>query len=281
MKKILLLITMVMAGQIVLAQQGEIIYTDFEPNITAHYCGTVQDPYIGDHLYFDIDQDGVNETHFFPYRGPLLTIHAVMQVLTSEGWDCCLQYFPNEDHIYPWLDYSDTLHFGDPIQNGVNWTGGWQYLRPYGNTSPKYDEIHLYVGIRHQVDEGYCYGWLESSINISKDGYDLDVIVFRMAYCTVPNYPLCLGQTSFEWSLEETDYSPIRIFPNPTGSNVTIIGKDLQLIELYNLAGQRLMIRCASGMQNMLDLEELTPGFYIVNVTDKNGRKSVQKLVKK
>ena len=102
-----------------------------------------------------------------------------------------------------------------------------------------------------------------------------------MAYCTIPNYPLCVGQTDFTWDLQENMTTvQATVYPNPTTGLVTITGQDLKQAEVFNTLGQRVATAKGEGERMTVDISALPAGVYMVNITDKDGRKCVKKVVK-
>ena len=94
-------------------------------------------------------------------------------------------------------------------------------------------------------------------------------------------YPLKWGQTSIQTSFEETfDRNILDIYPNPTRGLVSITGQDLTTAEVFNTLGQRVATATGDGERLTVDLKGLPAGVYFVNVTDKDGRKCVRKVVK-
>ncbi len=67
--------------------------------------------------------------------------------------------------------------------------------------------------------------------------------------------------------------------PKTTGL-VTITGQDLKFAEVFNAFGQQVATATGEGERLTVDLNGLTVGVYFVNITDKEGRKCVQKVVK-
>lgn len=70
------------------------------------------------------------------------------------------------------------------------------------------------------------------------------------------------------------------LHPNPTTGLVTVIGKDLKDAEVHNALGQRVATATGEGERLTVDLNGLPAGVYFVNITDKEGRKCVRKVVK-
>ena len=72
----------------------------------------------------------------------------------------------------------------------------------------------------------------------------------------------------------------VQVRPNPTTSFVTITGQDLKSAEVFNTLGQKVATARSEGETMQIDLSELPIGVYFVNITDKEGRKCVRKVVK-
>ena len=123
----------------------------------------------------------------------------VLDTLTGPGWPL------------PVLEqYNDTRL--DTVSRWYNkyWWGPYVFfIHPIVDTTIN----HLMYGFRHEIpstdaEKHYCYGWLECSNrwNYSSPGKDIQhdqftqawLCVNRMAYCTIPDYPLHVGQTSLE-----------------------------------------------------------------------------------
>lgn len=78
----------------------------------------------------------------------------------------------------------------------------------------------------------------------------------------------------------EENLSTVAIVPNPTKGTVTITGKDMQEVTLFNVVGQKVDSRNADGETVTFDLSERPAGLYFVHVLDCHGGCSVRKLLK-
>lgn len=82
-------------------------------------------------------------------------------------------------------------------------------------------------------------------------------------------------------SVAENQENVYSIYPNPTNSNITICGEEINMVEVYNLCGQKVMTIEANSSNVNVNMSTLTTGVYMVKITDKNGNETVNKVVKK
>lgn len=256
------------------AQEGAILYVDYEPDMVQEFDNDVYK----DTLAFDMDQDGVCEWVF-------------TQKYQHLGIKMWIQ--PN---VYN--DYWDTLHYyhrfrlhkcqlGDTLPN-LRWeveghvsSADAQY---WGYNVPG-DYPHEIFGVRYLTDEGFCYGWFDfsaESYNPWAAGYaqNIRVTFHRSAFCTRPDYPLLAGQTDF-CNIEDNDMmTPVIIRPNPTCGIFTITGSNLIQAKIYNTLGQYITAYTGNSSTITIDINKLPSGIYFVNITDDKGRRCVKKIVK-
>jgi len=269
MKKILLIITTLVLSNIVLAQQGEILYFDLEPDSTRTFRNwETPDPPI----CLDVDRDGLCEWKFWANDGGHQSIYLYFQpnvhpFVDSLGW-------------FQRLRVNSIGQIGDTIANLEYGTIPQHIIGDLG------DYPHQMLALRYQVDEGYCYGWIHYSARLYEPApmvgaSRIDVAVHEMAYCTIPNYPLLVGQTDFTWDVNENNIGAFAVVhPNPTTGQVAIMGQDLKAAEVFNTLGQCVATGKGEGERLTVDISRLPAGVYFVNITDGEGRKCVKKVVK-
>lgn len=82
-------------------------------------------------------------------------------------------------------------------------------------------------------------------------------------------------------SVGETMESAYSIYPNPTNGIVTVEGENINVIAIYNAAGQLVNIVRANGENVTVDMSSFGAGMYILNVIDNANNTSVQRVVVK
>lgn len=267
MKKSILLVTVLLLSHLAMAQNGQIIYTDFEPDLTQTFHNWVQ---IGNPVYLDVDQD---EHYEWVFKGE------------DGGWQSIILAFMPADYdtsgLNPNIRFEKYLKLGDTLSSSqYNWNLQYYHWGQLG------EHQHLMIGLRYKVDDGYCYGWLDVSIKL----YDpapmvgaatIDLFVHEMAYCTIPNYPFRVGQTDFVWGVDENLIDNLAsVYPNPTTGKVIVKGKNLEKAEIYNVVGQKMTSAKFETDKITFNLIDQPVGIYLINVTDKEGRKCIRKVVK-
>lgn len=278
------------------AQEGEIIYLD-----SIDVCDFSRNGYPSIGTHFDIDGDSIYDFHTTAGIAAINRATFLGIKVDKAGWA-----------VYPCFLYdivSDTLHPGyatwvfsylpegtriDSLRNtpGLKWDD-CMYQAVSGGTAiePDITESHLMIAIRHEItgtdqETHYCYGWIECSMNwhwttAPPQWTEGLLCINRMAFCTIPDYPMRLGQTDFIWDVKENiSYAFATIHPNPTTGLVTVMGQNLKSTEVITTLGQRVAMVQGEGETMQIDIANLPSGVYFVNVTDSEGRKCVRKVVK-
>ncbi|MBO7617015.1 MAG: T9SS type A sorting domain-containing protein [Bacteroidales bacterium] len=249
MKKYLILAALLLAVLGLKAQQGEIIYVDFDPDWIAQSCF--------DTLWIDFDQDGTKDLLFYEELNGAATLRTL---LTAYSWE--VHPMRDDDTIppYPAISEIDELWVWHPY-----------VIRP-GNYAQ--DGAVFKWAIRHRVGEHYYYGWFQV--------LPLPVSFDRYAFCTIPDYPLMWGETDITGIEENGESSAFAIVhPNPTKTFVFVKGEDLRQAEVINTLGQQLLSVQGKGNELCINLAALPAGVYFVTITNEEGRRCVRKVVKK
>ncbi len=275
MKKSFILLIALFSCGFLSAQEGEILYREFAPPLHKHffvdYLVTGSGANSNEKYLLDLDQDGTKEWCFHEYGG----YHGMIGIY--------LVFEPSGNHWTDWPNYkARSFQIGDTIANHV-WA---QYSQP--EVEMHFDGFYD-IGIRAQVEGGYCYGWIEVSLvcdmlnfGNSGDPAFIDLYVHRLAYCTVPNYPLRVGQTNFNGNSvdanEEVAFA--NVYPSPNRGQFFITGDGLKQAEVFTPLGQLLASIPISGEQTSFDLSAQPAGIYLVSITDKEGKRCVKKVIR-
>lgn len=82
-------------------------------------------------------------------------------------------------------------------------------------------------------------------------------------------------------TVAENQENAYNIYPNPTNGNITVYGEDINMVEVYNLCGQKVMAVEANSSNVNVNMSTLTTGVYMVRIVDVNGNATVNKVVKR
>ncbi len=267
------LLILLLQTNIFAQQEGEIIYTDFEPDLTIEQiwlpkCAGENETF--DTIFLDFNQDNVTDIKFHFYRwyysdvDMYTTPQPCIQVL--EGWHIC-EITDNDTlpaNCQQWFE-SDTLHGG----------------MTFGNDGVR----HCEYGVKYTVGEDNYYGWIyltdklitQPSIGIIDSRM---LIVDKIAFCTIPNYPLKFGQMYLEGIEENKAGSKVfTVYPNPASEFITIKNNGNQKIcevALYNVNGQLL---CSWNGNETIDIRDIQNGMYILKINTNDNNSFFKKIV--
>lgn len=277
MKRLVFLLSFILSVLYCFAQQGEIVFTDYGSDSTVVGFDNF-------YFYFDIDFDGEDDFYIQNYMGAP-DDHLEFIRFRAMNDSTSLAYPIGQE---PGLGH-DTIQEGDSLVLCNEWRIGFEF-RWACNICPEpsesfWDGFTGYVGTRKKVEDSYYYGWIEfkSYWWYRYNGIWVPtVILYKSAFCTIPDYPLKVGQTSLNWNVEENGAMAFAsIYPNPTEGKIIVRGNDLALVEVYNTLGQRVTSVKGGGETLQIDIAHQPAGLYFVNVTDTEGRKCVKKVVKR
>ena len=260
--KLITLTVLLLSAFAMKAQQGEIIYLDFEPDSLVEL--KQYDLFPESKMKIDFDFDGLPDIRIYCYAN-------------SGGIWYEMKSYELEWEIHEY-DAGDTLlPMNEPNQW---WNIGIMWMPYFYNDI---DTMSDRFAVRHKVEDAYYYGWFRVYITRCPPSPYPWVALDKMAYCTVPDYPLVWGQTSITGidENENNNHSAIAtLYPNPTTGLVTITGDNLQQAEVLNMLGQQVLSVQGEGNELRIDMAALPAGVYFVNVTNEEGRKCVRKVVK-
>lgn len=232
------------------AQQGEIIYTDYEPDPFLSLWSNINN------MTIDLDGEGTPDIELYYTIGSIGMAIPYINSLDPDNLELCKV---------------DTVCI---VSNCEGWTSFLDWWIVYANNC---------YAFRYKHNDGYLYGWFETFVKeiSAREKREVHWGVDRVAFCTIPNYPLIWGQTSLTGIEEKDKLSTfVTLHPNPTNGYVTILGENLQQAELFNMFGQQVLSVQGSGNEMQINVSALPVGIYFVAVTNEEGRRCVQKVVK-
>ena len=131
-----------------------------------------------------------------------------------------------------------------------------------------------YIGFRNTINEEHYHAWVwvYADIEYTSSHNKVWVYIDRMAYCTIPDYPLQWGQTNItEGVEEETIENDFSVYPNPTNGVLfveTRHGTSLpdQSYRITDLMGQTLIQGHITAETQQINIESLPAGMYFISV---------------
>ena len=295
MKKQLIIILAILLAFIEMkAQSEEIVYSVFEPDTCRLYDEESSNPMYG--LFLDIDQDSVQDISAIAICYNVVIPLELGLESVNPNWKVypCFWYHSIPDTTLPGyityvIDRYDDIRL-DTVSNWRVYAGIGLILGDHSFSVYDTTFSNLLCGIRYETagedeEKQYYYGWIEFSNRyngkISNPQWVKGwVCIQRMAFCTIPNYPLHVGQTSLDVVERPKSIAFAIVHPNPTNSMVTITGENLRHAELLNVFGQQVLSVQGKGNELHIDMTALPTGVYFVTVTDEEGRKCVRKVMK-
>lgn len=193
------------------AQQNDFTYIDFEPDLSST---TSQDS-----LWLDFDCNGSGDICL--YMTPHFAGGYMAMINASNQWELCTLQ-GNE---------ADSLPIPDILESWKN-EYGWFMNQ---------DKERFVVRKRCENNK-YQYGWFRAYWYPTWNPYICHLNLDKFAFCTIPDYPLKWGQTSFTGIEENNEFSAFAtLHPNPTSGLVTIMGENLKQAEACNMLGQQVL----------------------------------------
>ena len=267
------------------AQNGRIIYVDniypstiYAQALYGGYGYPTNEPY---NILFDFDNDWLNDLviSFNVYK----TCHIYHHTRCNSSWQ-----FTTDDVYHEGDTLSNNPHQLNPGQLAWIDSPTPEMIGPYGFCIEDNEGLH-YVFFRKPVSGGFYYGWLRYILDFGEPVYPGDINpnaechIQDYAFCTIPDYPLRVGQTSLDDDIAEHYAANIMVYPNPTKDLITI---DLpneevcQSIEIFSIDGRLLETFPETSQQTTINVENLNAGVYILKIKMADDREFSEKIIK-
>lgn len=265
-KKLLLLaIVTLLTTSLFSQEEGEIIYTKFDPDyVVYNSCADPDESHGANCDSIDINYDGIWDIRYSYWWTSAAGVSPVFDINYIDNMVAC--YVCDDDTLSYLSDLTYNVYGGE--EHYYNLECGW-------------DKKEHRMGFRKSVDDGYCYGWLRSTkVQLPNFG-GLSFKLIDMAYCTIPDYPLLFGQTDFV-DIEEYEHnqSGIKLFPNPVTDMLTLqLSGDVicKEVNIYGIDGR--LLKTQDSNLDKIDLNSLSQGVYLVKIRLSDGYVYTEKVV--
>ena len=260
MKNTIFIFLFLLTSFVTNAQKGRIIYTDFEPDMMQYVT-------LDNTWFIDINYDNISDLKITGYIDP--NWHFFMPlVYMLNGFEYCVS---NPD---TYLD-SDTL----------TWKtyDDWYANHTLTGTVPYDGNGYCSYGFRTLKGNDYYYGWMSLWVNLNNPNlqymqHGRDIYIDKMAFCTIPNYPLRYGQLSFLIDVDGIE-DPL-IYPNPIKDVFTVADAGIETISVVNLLGQCIITKECNNGAATIDLSGQPAGIYIMRMRLSDGMEYSQRIIK-
>ena len=137
------------------------------------------------------------------------------------------------------------------------------------------DEVGFYCQKVTSPEPIIVNGFLNEFHNILgfTDELEASSIYMVKAYAVVNGETYFGTETTFQTWTEGVDElgQGLKIYPNPTSSVLNIEGEGVNLVEVYNTVGQRVMMQNVDGNKAQINTESLNSGMYIIRIYANDG----------
>lgn len=256
---------MILAGQ----TEGEYIhYTDYEPDSMA-----VLTEYI-DHFDLDIDLDQIPDVGFY--------VKANDNIVWIRFWSYIKIYNDNVEVARTSGNYALELSYGDIIDNNTSWTGdslsSLVFMGYYEGYEPPYDTSFYYgefesgyVGFKIENPWETYYGWI--NLDVESGPGVAEVTAMSSAF-----YSVTIGLNEYLLTNEI-----LKIFPNPCQDKFTIqiseMNGDICRFHIFDINGRKIADGKITGQSTEIDVSDINPGVYFVEVQDGSNTIRRKKLI--
>lgn len=249
-------LSVAMAG--VSEMNGQIIYTDVNPDITEGNADTA--------TLFDLNNDGTDDFGIGTIDAPAVGVNGLSSNASWVG--------SSASYLYPFaLDSGVAISSGQTTWFGNGDVGTLNYTSCYNGIggSNWCGVTDKYLGLRFQIAGNTHYGWARLDVSLSGDSFTLK----DYAYNTVADESIDAGQTL---SVEENQLTNIKI----TALNKTIALLNLPKntdFKLYNITGKSVLDGKITSDTHVIQANTLANGVYIIELTNSNSNALIRKKI--
>lgn len=122
--------------------------------------------------------------------------------------------------------------------------------------------------------DGQHIGWSESTDFVDFSAVQGQAYTYTVTGKTASVESNPTNSVYVDWTTgidENGSEKSVRLYPNPTESQVTIEGQGLRQVRVFNVTGQEIEQRDLNGSQAVIDLSNAPKGCYFIEVTSESG----------
>lgn len=277
MKNYLFVYFLLLSSFFVKAQNGEIYYKELD---STFYSPEDYIEGIGYMLYeIDLDKDSI-------YDFCLGTVFMDNPSI-PEYYGLSVSLYDNLDHQHNGIIWSACVPppsptVGDTVSKLFRFNSNQYFMWTNQPTPPEFSHDYILIRRYDKINSPdiKTYGWMEFSLKYT-DKTHLEFSIHRYAFCTDPEYPFRVGQTSFNWTAtEENIVQNSMMYPNPTDGVINVNGNDIRTAEVYDIFGNKILTKHFNE-ETGIDLSAQADGIYLIKTTDRNGVTKTEKIIKR
>ena len=230
---------------------GEVIYTDLEPDIIL--------PGPNDLYPFDIDNSGSNELRFYNFSFAYYASALVAGVLIDEY-----------DHWYKMDNPVDNFAMAALTFTNVGaGTGTDSCNNCYWYNESISETVNGFLAVKFKIEDNFHYGWIRC--DVLDEGRTL--VIKDYAYEDEPNNPIVAGDT--------THYVSINSLLNTMDATVYSFGRDIYILTetfqnnevvIYDLNGKQIISEVLQSKSESISMTNYPAGIYLVTLLNDGKR---------
>ncbi|WP_276132451.1 T9SS type A sorting domain-containing protein [Polluticoccus soli] len=117
------------------------------------------------------------------------------------------------------------------------------------------------------------------SANNLADNDEISCVVTSNAWCADPaSVESNKTRINIKTAVHDVTASRYKLYPNPVANELTIEGESGMQVSILNLLGQELYKHVLGTSKEVINISQLTPGHYLLQLKDNDGRRSLVKL---
>lgn len=232
---------------------GQIIYTDIEPDFTSFN--------VGDNYNLDLNNDGIDDFNlksFYEadyYWFEIKSSNSINAIIATNPWysnpmplESGYEVFEIVSYAYPSVSYNTWGFFttGDCFGGEIGCYYDWKL------------NGDKFLGLRFLINGQTHYGWARLNV-VSQTQW-----VFKdYAYNATPNKPIIAGQMVL--AINEADFEKVKIMVSNGKISITNL-QEKSVYSIHSINGQRMQTGNLETIDNTINVEILPSGIYLIEI---------------